>query len=183
MKKLLLSAALLAGLHTAASAQTQALKVNILSPLVNTGSFFYEHQVGEHRSLQLGGLFTAWSTGNTKIRGFALTPEYRFYLSDSKPALEGFYFAPFVRYQNLTLTVTDEYSPDKAEASLNTFGGGLLAGYQVVFKKRFTLDGFLGPSYNGGSLKVTMGNASETFDAGAFKGFGIRTGVTFGIAF
>lgn len=43
-----------------------------------------------------------------------LTPEYRFYLSDSKPALEGFYFAPFVRYQNLTLTVADTYANGSA---------------------------------------------------------------------
>jgi len=183
MKKLLFLAALGTGLHTTASAQTQALKVNILSPLVRTGSFFYEHQVGKQQSVQLGGLFTAWSAGNTSIRGFALTPEYRYYVSGSKPALAGFYLAPFVRYQQLTLTATDDYSSDEAKASLTTFGGGVLAGYQLVLKQRFTLDAFLGPSYNGGSLKTTMGNASETFNAGPFEGFGVRSGITFGVAF
>lgn len=57
------------------------------------------------------------------------------------------------------------------------------AGYQLMFKHRFTLDTFLGPSHNGGSLKVTDGQASQTFDAGAFQGFGLRAGVTFRVAF
>jgi hypothetical protein len=145
--------------------------------------------VAEHRSLQLGGLFTAWSAGDTKIRGFALTPEYRLYLSESKPALKGFYLGPFLRYQNLTLTAQEEYAgidgggTVEGKASLNAFGGGMVAGYQFLFKKRFTLDAFLGPSYNGGSLKVTSGDASQTFDAGAFSGFGVRSGITFGVAF
>jgi opacity protein-like surface antigen len=188
MKNFLLAALLLLGLSSVASAQNNTVKVNVFSPLVRTGSFFYEHKVSEHNSVQLGGLFTAWSVGDTKISGFALTPEYRFYLSDSKPALEGFYFAPFARYQNLTLTVTDAYldldgSVSDGKASLNTFGGGVLAGYQLMFKRRFTLDAFFGPSYNGGSLKITAGNTSQSFDAGSFQGFGLRTGITFGVAF
>ncbi|MBF9141917.1 DUF3575 domain-containing protein [Hymenobacter properus] len=188
MKKALLALLPLFGLSTAASAQTNALKVNILSPLVRTGSFFIEHKVNEHQSVQLGGLFTAWSAGDTKITGFALTPEYRFYLSDSKTALEGFYLAPFLRYQNLTLTAVDGFedpygNTSDGKATLNTVGGGMLAGYQFVFKRRFTLDGFLGPSYNGGSLTLQAGDASHSFDAGPFKGFGLRSGITFGVAF
>jgi hypothetical protein len=69
------------------------------------------------------------------------------------------------------------------EASLSTVGGGVVAGYQFLFKKRFTLDTFLGPSYNGGSMKVTAGDASQNFEAGTFTGFGLRSGVTFGVAF
>lgn len=190
MKKVLLAACFVTGLSTAASAQTNALKVNIFSPLVRTGSFFYEHKVGDHNSAQLGGLFTNWSSGSTKVTGFAITPEYRFYLSEKKPAMQGFYFAPYMRYQNLTLTVADDYMDingnsrqSEGKASLNTIGGGVLAGYQFVFKRRFTLDTFLGPSYNGGSLKVTVGDESQSFDAGSFKGFGLRSGVTFGVAF
>lgn len=184
MKKFLLSAGLLAGLSTTASAQTNAFKINIFSPLVRTGSFFFEHKVSEHSSAQLGALFTAWSVGETRISGFALTPEYRFYLSE-KPALEGFYFAPFLRYQNLSLTEPTGYASSARDdkATLSTFGGGMLAGYQLLFKRRFTLDGFLGPSYNGGSLKVESENSQTTFDVGTFQGFGLRAGVTFGVAF
>jgi len=192
MKKICFAAALLLGTATAASAQSNAVKANIFSPLVKTGSFFYERQLGEHRSAQLGGLFTSWGTNGTSISGFALTPEYRFYLSEKKTGLEGFYLGPYVRYQNLTLKNETEIAyPDEdgnlssmsGKAALNTLGGGVVAGYQLQFKKRFTLDTFLGPSYNGGQIKVTAGGDNQTFSTDAFTGFGIRTGVTFGVAF
>lgn len=188
MKKFLLAAALLAGSASAASAQSTVVKANIFSPLVKTGSFFVEQKLGAHHSFQLGGLFTKWGTGDTQLSGFALTPEYRMYLSDSKPALQGFYVGPFLRYQNLTLTQDYDVSigdPAKAEASLNTFGGGVVVGHQWLFKRRFSLDTFLGPSYNKGTIKLKDGSSGESlsFDAGVFSGFGIRSGVTFGVAF
>ncbi|HET9504623.1 MAG TPA: DUF3575 domain-containing protein [Hymenobacter sp.] len=187
MKKLLLAAALLVGSASAASAQSTVVKANIFSPLVKTGSFFVEHAVGEHSSLQLGGLFTKWSIDDTSLSGFALTPEYRLYLSASKPALQGFYVGPFLRYQNLKLS-TSYASIDgggTAEASLSTYGGGVVVGHQWLFKQRFSLDTFLGPSYNGGTIKLkeSSSGAGASFDAGVFKGFGIRSGVTFGLAF
>jgi hypothetical protein len=194
MKKLLLASGLLLAAGSA-SAQDNIVKVNILSPIVKTGSFFFEHKLNDNSSVQLGALFTSWSIGDTKVTGFAITPEYRFYLSERKAAMEGFYVAPFVRYQNLTLkdtytglmynsnTGTYTTSTSTDEASLDTFGGGVLVGHQWIFKQRFSLDAFLGPSYNGGSVSYKNGSNSGTLDAGSFKGFGIRTGITFGIAF
>lgn len=186
---LLLAGALLAA--GSASAQSNVLKVNILSPIVNTGSFFFEHKLSESSSFQLGGLFTSYSSGDTHLTGWAITPEYRFYLSESKEAMRGFYVAPFLRYQNLTIKDTYEsyYSgggyptTQTDEASLDTFGGGVLVGHQWIFKQRFSLDTFLGPSYNGGSVTTKTSNGSSTYDAGPFKGFGVRTGITFGLAF
>lgn len=192
MKKFLLAAALLAGSASVASAQSTVVKANIFSPLVKTGSFFVEHRVGAHNSVQLGGLFTKWGSGDTQLSGFALTPEYRLYLAANKPALQGFYVGPFVRYQHLTLSSSYEslddsgtLTRDKAEAALNTLGGGVVVGHQWLFKQRFSLDMFLGPSYNGGTIKVkdTGSHTNTSFDAGVFHGFGIRSGVTFGIAF
>jgi hypothetical protein len=194
MKKLLLASGLLLAAGSA-SAQDNVIKVNILSPIVKTGSFFFEHKLSASSSFQIGGLFTNWSINDTKITGFAITPEYRFYLSERKEAMEGFYVAPFVRYQNLTLKDTYDsyvynsngsttYTPQTDEASLNTFGGGILIGHQWIFKQRFSLDTFLGPSYNGGSISYKSNNGSSgTLDAGSFQGFGVRAGITFGIAF
>ncbi|RSK50867.1 DUF3575 domain-containing protein [Hymenobacter rigui] len=197
MKKLLLAATLVAASATSALAQNNVVKVNILSPLVKTGSFFYEHKLSDNSSLQLGALFTSWKVdgNNTKVSGFALTPEYRFYLSERSTAPEGFYVGPFLRYQNLTLKDTyEEYSYDANgnprtttqtdEASLNTFGGGVVVGRQWIFKERFALDLFLGPSYNGGSITMkSSSSGTDSFDPGPFDGFGIRAGVTFGLAF
>jgi hypothetical protein len=189
MKKIVASAlaatALLLG-STAASAQNHALKVNLLSPLVKTGSFFYEHKLNDASSLQLGGLVTYWGLGDTKISGFAITPEYRRYLSNDKQALEGFYVAPFARYQNLGLSLqTSTDDGTTAKATVHTIGGGVVVGHQWVFRRRITLDTFFGPSYNSNvtKLKASSGEASESFDLGSFQGFGLRTGVTLGVAF
>ncbi|WP_165370599.1 DUF3575 domain-containing protein [Hymenobacter persicinus] len=192
MKKILLAATIVAATSASAVAQNNVVKVNILSPIVKTGSFFYEHKLNASSSLQIGGLFTSAKIEDTKISGFALTPEYRFYLSERTPAPEGFYVGPFVRYQNLTLksTYTDSYNSTGTpttqtdEASLNTFGGGVVVGRQWIFKDTFSLDIFLGPSYNGGSIEVkSTSNGNGTFDAGPLTGFGVRTGITFGLAF
>jgi hypothetical protein len=201
MKKLLLLPALLA--CGAAHAQNNALKVDIFRPIINTLALSYEHKLSETSSFQLGvsGMF-GFDTGgggfngsdNPKVSGFALTPEYRLYLSERYPALEGFYVAPFARYEYQSLSGTrTTFSPIGApfttntEASLNAFGVGVLVGRHWIFKQRFSLDLFLGPGYTGTSVSSDDPNAEV--DKGDFVGFieennyDIRGGLTFGIAF
>ncbi|HEV7330777.1 MAG TPA: DUF3575 domain-containing protein [Flavisolibacter sp.] len=183
MKKILFSVALIVSSTTLIHAQegkSNAFKVNILSPIVKSGSFFYERAINETSSAQLGVGFTAYKADFLKISGVFFTPEYRFYLSNE--VMNGFYIAPFARYQNLKIedTESDPTSPDKA--TLSTIGGGLTVGRQWLFKDIVTLDIFLGPSYNSGKMKVTSGDEVEDVP-GVFNGFGLRTGVTLGIAF
>ena len=183
----LVAATLLLG-ATAASAQTNVFKVNLLSPLFKTGSFFYEHKLNDASSVQLGGLVTYWGMGDTNISGFALTPEYRRYLSNDQQALEGFYVAPFLRYQQLGLRNTstqDDGTELTAKATLSTVGGGVVVGHQWVYRRRVTLDTFFGPSYNANAvqLKADDGANSGSFDVGSFSGFSLRTGITLGVAF
>ncbi len=188
MKKLLLSAALLAaGLFANdAKAQSNVFKVNIFSPIVSTASVFYERAISDDKSVQLGFFYTGFKVTDTKFSGFGITPELRFYLSESN-APEGFYVAPFARYQNFTLTNEfEDFSggggTTKSEATLSTIGGGVIAGKHWIFKERISLDAFLGPQLNSGSVEVKSGDESS-FSTGAFSGFGIRTGLTFGVAF
>lgn len=151
------------------------IKVNLLSPLVNTFSGFYERKVSPVSTLQLGLLYTGYNFDGSKLKGFAITPEYRYYASD-KGAMQGFYVAPFLRYQNYT--ISDSFS----ESTLNSFGGGLLVGNQWMFKKGINLDVFVGPSYSGGSVKHKSGTDDVSTPWGV-NGFGIRGGLTLGIAF
>jgi len=195
MRKFLLSSALLLGMGaSAAHAQSNAIKINIFSPLVRTVSIFGEHALNENSSAQLGFYYTRFSVGDTKFGGFGITPEYRYYLSDE--VMNGFYVAPFLRYQSLTMKLDDyrsyyydvngNYVPTSSspKATLSTIGGGLLIGYQRVFKKRITFDSFIGPSFNSGSIKVKSGGANENvFETGSFDGFGVRLGITLGVAF
>lgn len=183
---LLLTVATFAIFMGAAQAQSNVFKVNILSPVVRTGSVFYERTISEDKSVQLGVFYTGFSVGETKFSGFGITPEFRKYLSSSNEAPEGFYLAPFLRLQSFKLKVEDsEFSEggDSGEANLLTFGGGLLIGRQWVFADRFVLDTFLGPSYNAGSVKAKDNSSEENFETGAFSGFGIRTGLALGIKF
>ncbi|TXK21364.1 DUF3575 domain-containing protein [Pontibacter qinzhouensis] len=166
-----------------AQAQTNVFKVNVFSPIVRTGSVFYERSISEDKSAQLGLFYTGFSIEGTSFKGFGVTPEFRKYLSKSKEAPEGFYLAPFLRYQSFKLTADKvEMEGTEGKATYNTFGGGLLIGNQWVLGDRFVIDAFFGPSYNKGNIKVTSGTEDD-FDTGAFGGFGIRTGLAFGIKF
>jgi hypothetical protein len=153
------------------------VKINIFSPIVKTFNVSYEHALNSSSSFQLGFFYTGYSASDTKFSGFGITPEYRFYLSESSEAPDGFYAAPFIRYQRFELT--DEISDSKG--TLSAVGGGVIVGRQWIFKEKFSLDLFLGPAYYSGSTEVTEG--SDTFDTGAFDGFTVRVGITFGIAF
>ncbi|HRG09553.1 MAG TPA: DUF3575 domain-containing protein, partial [Cyclobacteriaceae bacterium] len=91
----------------------------------------------------------------------------------------GFYVAPFARYQSFK--VEDSFDGATNKGTLSLFGGGVVIGKQWIFKEKISLDIFIGPQYSSGNVKVTDG--ADTFDTGAFDGFGVRTGVTLGFAF
>lgn len=155
---------------------TSNVKVNIFSPLVRTGSLFYERKLSATTTGQLGFFYTGYSIDDLKLRGFGITPEFRYYASPKKGAMDGFYLAPFVRYQNYTL------SENANKGTLSTFGGGLLIGNQWLLKDGINIDLFIGPSLSTGKVKVTDGK--DDFDLPfTLKGFGIRSGLTIGIAF
>lgn len=174
MKKLLLVAAIFSG--TSVFAQQNVLKLNILSPIVKTINVSYEHVLTTESSFQFGFFYTGYSDNDTKFSGFGLTPEYRFYLSESE-APAGVYVAPFVRYQKFDLT--EESTTSKG--TFSAFGGGIVIGRHWIFKERVSLDLFLGPQYVSGNTKVTSGE--NDFDTEVFDGFGLRAGLTLGIAF
>jgi hypothetical protein len=178
MKKPLLVLLLAVIASSAFSQKANVIKINIFSPIVKTFNIQYEHKVKADASVQLGFFYTGFSVGDTRFSGIGITPEYRFYLSDTE-APQGVYLAPFLRYQNFTLTD----SPSLAEASLSNFGGGVIIGKQWIFKEKIALDIFIGPSYSSGTVNVKSGSSTTTFETGVFNGFGIRTGLCLGFAF
>jgi hypothetical protein len=172
------------------------VKINLTSLLFKNISLQYEHTLSPKTSLALGislmpktGLPFASSLKDqygsnadaeraietTKLSNFAITPEYRFYFSGKAP--NGFYLAPFVRYQHMSLeqdyTFTasnnKQYTPHIV-GSINNIGAGLLAGVQ--WGKNITLDWWIaGPligSMNG-SLSGTDPKMSELSNADRAK--------------
>lgn len=201
MKKLYLLAGLLLAATSGALAQNNALKLDIFQPIVNTAALSYEHKLDESSSFQLGLAATinyredgfSFNSEGRRTSGFSILPEYRFYLSEKHPALEGFYVAPYLRYQHLSQkgqyeqynNVTGTYTIRNSEASLNAFGGGVVVGRHWIFKQRFSLDALLGPSYMVSGVTSDDSNVSRNDFLGFYEdiNYGIRGGVTFGIAF
>jgi hypothetical protein len=157
---------------------TNAIKINLLSPVARTFNIAYEKAINENGSFQLGFFYSGAKVSDTKISGWGITPEYRFYLS-STPAPNGFYVAPFLRYNSFT--ASDNTGSEINKATISQFGGGAVVGRQWVFKERVTFDMFIGPKYQNTSTKVTSGQNS--FSGSLFNSFGIRGGITLGIAF
>lgn len=203
-KALILPALLIAG---AAHAQNNAVKVDIFQPIINTLALSFEHKLSESSSVQVGlsGTFGYKDDGSysygpngyydgRSTSGFAITPEYRLYLSEKHPALEGFYVAPYLRYQYLSQTGTNytlngnggRYN-QSYEASLSAFGLGVVVGRHWIFKKHFSLDIFTGPGYTFAS--TSSNQVGYTPQKGDFVGYisnnsyDFRGGATFGFAF
>jgi Protein of unknown function (DUF3575) len=166
------------------------LKINYLSPILNTFGIAYERTLPEKSaSVQI----TLHYMGDSEIYGdfilrggMALIGEYRLYLSEKKQAPNGFFIAPFLSYNYLdyrSYTYTSSYSGYKGvEGGYNRVGLGLIGGWQWVFKKRVSLDVWGGTGYYYGV--VTRGSG---FDMGfPFKvgtGASMRIGSTVGFAF
>lgn len=183
MKKICAVLALVAiatGVNAQEKSKSNAIKANLFSPLVKSGSFFYERKINQKSSAQLGFGFTSFTPDDLKIKGIFITPEYRFYPSANREAMNGFYVGPYLRYQNLKLE--ENFDNEVNKATLSTFGGGVLVGRQWIFGDIVTLDIFLGPSYNSGKVKIKSGD-EITDIPGTFEGFGLRTGLTVGLAF
>ncbi len=127
--------------------RARILKINLLSPLVEALTLAYENVLNPEKSIQL--------TVSIIPGGFVVTPEYRYYLSETY-APQGLYVAPYLRYYQI-----DEEG---------LLGGGLVIGRQGLYKKKITIDGFLGPSVN---------SANPFEDEEIF--FGLRAGLTLGL--
>jgi hypothetical protein len=155
------------------STEKNVLKVNTLALIVGTGSIFYEHKFSDNTSAQLGVAYLGYKFTDTKISGLVLTPEFRIY--PKKNAIDGMYIAPYLRYQNFSV------SDASSKGSLTTMGGGLLLGRQWITNSGFTMDLFFGGHY--GSAKVKVESGSDTFDIGSLSGFGMRIGFALGFAF
>jgi hypothetical protein len=158
----------------AESAEKNVMKINTISLLVLAPSIFYERELSDNLSGQLGVGYLNYNINDTKFKGVILTPEARFYLR--KNAIDGFYLGPYFRYQNFSLEA------GTGKASYTNYGGGLSFGRQWILNSGFTLDLFFGGHYGSGQLDIESGTADQ-FDTNKFDGFRTRVGFALGFAF
>ena len=157
------------------SVEKNVLKVNTLSLILGTGSVFYEREISDLTSAQFGVAYLSYKFGDTKFHGLILTPEFRFYVR--KNAIDGFYIAPYLRYQDFGYETKDNSS----KGSFTGFGGGIVFGRQWIFQKGFVMDLFFGGHYTNKNLDITSG--TEPPDITKIEGFKTRVGFSIGFAF
>jgi Protein of unknown function (DUF3575) len=179
--------------------QKNIIKFNYLSCLFRTLNFSYERVVNGNKAFLIGAYFNntveEYNDGDNsnESTAFSFTPEYRYYfLEIDKP--QGFFLAPYLRYQyfnNKRIFDNYVYLPDgnqqivltSTNKIINTYGGGLVIGYQYIFKEKICFDAFLGPSYTKfvGDKKDFDGNAF--YQINSVEGIFVRFGSTIGIKF
>ena len=154
------------------------VKTDLFSAFLRTGVIKYERAFNEHISAQLGFFYTGYQPreSETELSGWGITPEFRFYLSDT-PAPAGTYLAPNFRYMKL-----DVYDGESMESGILTnLSLAFNLGKQWMFKDVVTLDAWVGPSYNFRTVSDTTGEVDAGVDD--VDGFGLRIGLALGIAF
>ncbi len=166
------------------------ITLSITNLALVTPTLYFERAIGEKTSLQLGAYYTGAKSNDVKFTGLGIIPELRFY-PGAKGAPRGFYFAPFLKYQNYSIstTVSDVYlGIYDAKATLTGIGGGLIIGNQFIIGDVVALDLFIGPSIANWSAKY-KDNATES-DFGDVSminfegtGVGVRLGISLGFAF
>ena len=154
------------------------IKTNLFSPIIRTGHLIYERALNDDMSLQLGFFYTGYKDKDTDatLSGWGITPEFRYYLSENKPAPAGIYLAPTARYNKFT--ISDDAGD---EAELSAFGFSINFGAQMILKDIVAIDAFIGPSYNFRDFKETIGEVESPIQEA--NGFGIRIGLCIGLAF
>jgi hypothetical protein len=204
MKKSLLALAFVAGSFFGLSSQAVAqhsenkniVKINPLSLGLATANFSYERLLGERTSAQLGFFYTGAKYAGNGFSGFAVTPEFRYYMS-KRGAGSGFYVAPFARYWAMNATIKGDMTDSNGgsfgtvdeKSSITLLAGGLCLGSQFRLGKRVTLDTFFGPQLMNAKVKH---ESKSQFDGDeetlpGFLGGGnaawVRAGLTVGVAF
>jgi len=157
-----------------------AVKTDAFSWIVGIWVLKYERVFNENISAQLGFLFsTDWPTFRSECsaKGFAITPEFRYYLS-KKPAPRGVYLAPNFRY----MKIEEENHKENGVATVKVFGPAINLGIQFVLKNVLLIDAWVGPTFNIRSMEETV----PDMGASAFgnnAGPGLRIGVSIGFVF
>ena len=116
-----------------------------------------------------------YTLGKTKFSGLILTPECKFYVRNN--AIDGFYIAPYLRYNQYGY----EAKEGDSEGKFSSYGGGVAFGRQWIFKKGFVIDFFFGGHYTDGSIDIKTGDEPE--DITKIEGLKMRAGLALGFAF
>lgn len=157
------------------------IKTNVLGYFAGQYQLAYEHAINNNFSAQLSAGFLTGSgsaTGyETNRTGFILIPEVRYYFGGNAP--ERLYVGAFARYRHASNKLTDENFTNggtgtnqdlSRKRKVNSVGGGMILGYQVIAGRGFTFDIFAGPQYKSRSQN-TVYNTDALNEAATSSGY------------
>jgi hypothetical protein len=184
--------------------KNSGLKLNILSPIYSNLSISYQHLLNPFRSIQVTAAYMDFNdyvnqnNDNLRVQGFSITPEYR--MNFNGYGLNGFYAGPFLRYMDYQKTYDNgsNFYPATENSNFKSVGLGFNIGHQFIIKNTVLVDLFAGPVYQ--ILVQEKVNRSiinpqpfyydenpeylaQSIPNRYLKGYGIRAGITIGIAF
>jgi hypothetical protein len=154
-----------------------AVKTDAFSWMLGIGVLKYERVFSENISAQLGFLFSSdWPNfcSECSAKGFAITPEFRYYLS-KKPAPRGVYLAPNFRY----MKIEEENHEENGEATLTIVSPAINLGIQFVLKDVLLIDAWAGYAFEIKNLEETV----PDMGIGAGQLEAVRIGVSIGFVF
>lgn len=177
------------------------LKLNILSPIYSNLSLSYQHLMTPFKSLQISASYMDFNDyvnrdgDDLRVQGFSITPEYR--INFNGYGLNGFYAGPFLRYMDYQKTYEDNYigQNSKENSKFKSVGLGFNIGQQFIIKNTVLIDLFAGPVYqvlvqediNKTNSNIYYNNSNQYLAQSIpnryLRGYGIRAGVTIGVAF
>jgi hypothetical protein len=177
------------------------LKINLLSPIYSNFSLSYQHLINPFKSFQVTAAYMDFNDyineGNDDLRvqGFSLTPEYR--INFNGYGLNGFYAGPFLRYMDYQKTYNTSFLTE--DSKFKSIGLGFNIGHQFIIKNTVLIDLFAGPVYQvliQDDVNRTKMPSSPIYYTGFsdqylaesipnryIRGYGIRAGITIGVAF
>lgn len=179
-KSVLLLALLITTVSAMSQAKSGAIKTRPISLAFGVVNAEYEKAFGEKSSGQLGATIVSTEFSSTKLSGFGVRPEYRFY---SQEALRKFYWGPVLNYNSFTAKIEDAGFLT-SESTVTTIGGGLKIGWDWLLgsSENIVLDLGIGAQYLSSSFNVKAGEEDD-FDLGFFEGIVPILNFSIGYAF
>lgn len=183
-----------------ATAPKSVIKLNLLP--IGLGDFSFQYEYAFHKNMSgalglsflslpkniKGRILDSMGITNSKITGWAITPEFRFYPGEKKEheAPHGFYLAPYFRYSKYhvtgqylvdlpatagtggtivpppfgSTTPTKSYNLD-IKSTTTCYNFGLMIGYQWIIGEHFSIDWWIIGAGRGNSKLSCDFNSSE----------------------
>lgn len=154
--------------------KSNVIKVNPLGLLFGSANVSFERAINQKSSIQINAAFGGLSVGGVKYTNIGGGIDYKYYVSNSKSAPEGFYVSPGAGFYSVKV---------KESGGSSYTGSGFIVkaviGNQWIWNSGFSLDLFGGVNYYaGGKIKGTGGVEYTKFN-GVLPALGVSLGYAF----